>query len=93
MDKRSILALMTASITMIMSGHLILANANASNEWNNSCYDAGYDDGQNNPFNRDTYDHCADEDGGDQAYYDGFIDGCMSVEGNTRDVCESATDA
>ena len=26
-------------------------------------------------------------------YYNGFIDGCMSVEGNTQDVCESATDA
>jgi hypothetical protein len=26
------------------------------------------------------------------AYYDAFIEGCMSVEGNTRDVCEAATD-
>ena len=25
-------------------------------------------------------------------YYTGFIDGCISVEGNTMDVCESATD-
>jgi hypothetical protein len=65
----------------------------SGSEWNDSCYDAGYDDGQNNPFNHDTYDHCADEEGGDQAYYDGFIDGCMSVEGNTRGICESATDA
>jgi hypothetical protein len=81
---------MTGSITMVMSGHLMIVNA--SNDWN-SCYNAGYDDGQNNPFNHDTYDHCADEDGGDQAYYDGFIDGCMSVEGNTREICESATDA
>jgi hypothetical protein len=29
----------------------------------------------------------------DKAYYEGFIDGCTSVEGNTREVCESATDA
>ena len=25
-------------------------------------------------------------------YYDAYIEGCMS-EGNTRDMCESATDA
>jgi hypothetical protein len=48
--------------------------------------------GQNGPFNDATYDHCGDEATGDQAYLDGFIDGCMSVEGNTRDICESATD-
>ena len=48
--------------------------------------------GQNGPFSVDTYDHCGDEKGGDEAYYKGFIDGCMPVEGNTKDVCESATD-
>ncbi|MGC1132893.1 MAG: hypothetical protein WA941_08720 [Nitrososphaeraceae archaeon] len=26
------------------------------------------------------------------SYYHGFVNGCMSVEGNTREVCESATD-
>jgi hypothetical protein len=26
-------------------------------------------------------------------YNDNYVDGCMSVEGNTRDKCESATDA
>ena len=60
--------------------------------WNDSCRDAGFKDGQDHPFNHATYDHCGDEQGGADAYYDGFIDGCMSVEGNTRDVCESATD-
>ena len=60
--------------------------------WNDSCYDAGYDDGQNGPFSEPTWDHCGDEEGGDDAYYDGFIDGCMDVD-NSRDVCESATDA
>lgn len=62
-------------------------------EWSHGCYDSGYKAGQNGPFSQDTYDHCGDEIGGDDAYYLGFIDSCMSVEGNTRDVCESATDA
>jgi hypothetical protein len=61
--------------------------------WNDSCRDSGYRDGQNGPFNQGTYDHCGDEYNGDDSYNNGFIDGCMSIEGNTRDVCESATDA
>ena len=59
---------------------------------NDSCRETGFNDGQNGPFKGGTYDHCGNEANGDKAYYDGFIDGCMSVEGNTRDVCESATD-
>lgn len=54
---------------------------------NNSCYKTGYDDGRDHPFDRSTFEEC------DGAYYEGFIEGCMSVEGNTRDVCESASDA
>ena len=49
-------------------------------DWNESCKDSGYDDGQNHAFQVGTYDHCGDESGGDWAYYDGFIDGCMSVK-------------
>jgi hypothetical protein len=62
-------------------------------DWRNSCYDSGYRAGQDGPFSQPTYDHCGDEYNGDDSYYDGFIDGCMSVSGNTMDVCESATDA
>jgi hypothetical protein len=51
-----------------------------------SCYDRGIIDGEDHPFNQGTYDRCGDE------YYQGFIQGCMSVEGNDRDICESATD-
>ncbi len=74
-----------------------ISNSNSANEgsdesWNDSCYDAGYDDGQNGPFSEPTWHHCGDEEGGDDAYYDGFIDGCMDAD-NSRDVCESATDA
>lgn len=53
-----------------------------------SCYGAGYEDVRNVPLNGGTYlDNCYEK------YYDGFIDVCMSVQGNTRDVCEYATDA
>ena len=33
------------------------------------CFDEGYEDGQNHPFNQDLYDECG------QSYYNGFIDG------------------
>ena len=56
------------------------------------CYAAGYEDGQTGPFDTEVYHHCGDKDNGDDAYYNGFINGCIEVN-NTRDVCISATDA
>jgi hypothetical protein len=89
----AIFALMAISLSLITGGQAfgIQAALHAVSS-SSSCYDAGYEDGRDNPFNHDTYDHCADS-GEDDEYYDGFIEGCMSIEGNTRDVCESATDA
>jgi hypothetical protein len=58
------------------------------------CYDVGYEDGRNGPFERDAFtDNCGSTKNlEDNRYYQGFIDGCMSVEGNTKDICETATD-
>ena len=60
-----------------------------------ACYDNGYRQGQDDPFDRGNYDSCerfrSDNDG-KNPYYEGFIDGCRSVEGNTEEICESATD-
>jgi hypothetical protein len=57
------------------------------------CYDAAYGDGQDFPFDGGANDFCRQftNDQGNP-YYTGFIDGCMSIQGNTIDVCESATD-
>ena len=52
-----------------------------------SCEGDGLYDGKNNPFSQELYDMCG------ETYYDAFIEGCMSVEGNTERVCEQATDA
>ena len=64
-----------------------LTTVNASSDYSISCYERGIIDGEDHPFNQITYDNCRDQ------YYQGFIEGCMSVDGNSRDVCESATDA
>lgn len=60
---------------------------NGSSESEINCYEKGFRDGEEYPFNQNTYDDCGDD------YYRGFIKGCMSVEGNTREACELATDA
>lgn len=56
----------------------------------NECWYDGYEDGQNNPFSQDRNEEC--EDKGNQ-YYRAFLHGCESVEGNSKDSCEKATDA
>lgn len=54
------------------------------------CYAAGFEDGQTGPFDSEVYhDNCE----GEGKYLDGFIDGCMSIDANTKEVCEGATDA
>jgi hypothetical protein len=62
---------------------------------NVGCDDAGHRDRRNGEFSREVFgDNCGSmENAEDNSYYNGFIEGCMSVEGNTREVCESATDA
>jgi len=51
------------------------------------CYQAGKDDGRDSQFSQSEFDTCG------SSYEHGFIKGCLSVDGNTRDVCNSAEDA
>ncbi len=64
----------------------VITTVAASSEKGVSCFDRGFIDGEDHPFNQRTFDHCGDD------YYQGFISGCVSVESNSRDTCESATD-
>jgi hypothetical protein len=64
-----------------------LSSVYASSDDVVNCYERGIIDGEDHPFNQGTYDRCGDD------YYQGFLQGCISVEGNDRDICESATDA
>jgi hypothetical protein len=75
-------------ILLVLGIAMITQNAFASHGTDEaSCEGDGLYDGKNNPFSQELYDMCGD------TYYQAFIEGCMSVEGNTRDVCESAADA
>lgn len=61
------------------------------------CWVDGYDDGQDNPFDQDRHRDCifnnVEKSESDlccncKPYYEGFMYGCMSVEGNTQEDCE-----
>lgn len=78
-----LIPLLLLSMT-IGSQSFVYAGNNNDNEV--SCFDRGIIDGEDHPFSQRTYDNCGDD------YYQGFIEGCMSIEGNSKDSCESATD-
>lgn len=52
----------------------------------NKCWDDGFEDGQNNPFNQERFEGCHDYQ---DMYYKGFIAGCKSA-GNTKEMCASS---
>ncbi|MDQ3840213.1 MAG: hypothetical protein M3297_13210 [Thermoproteota archaeon] len=56
-----------------------------------ACKADGYEAGQDGSFSQGLYDTCQEIGAGD-AYYNGFIEGCMDAD-NSREVCEQATDA
>ena len=58
-------------------------------EEDDDCFNTGHRDGRDHPFDHEKYEDCK---AAASSYYHGFINGCMSVEGNTREICESATD-
>lgn len=51
------------------------------------CYQAGKDDGRDSQFSQSEFDTCG------SSYEHGFMKGCLSADGNTRDICNSAEDA
>lgn len=53
------------------------------------CYDDGYEDGQNNPYDHERDFRC--DEFGSPEYYDGFIAGCVDAD-NTKEICENFTD-
>jgi hypothetical protein len=53
-------------------------------------YNSGYVDGLNNPYNTTIFDEKNDRYL--QGYADGFMEGCLDVEGNTEKACENAKD-
>jgi hypothetical protein len=60
---------------------------------NSDCFHEGYNDGRDNPFSLEKYRDCGGSMGpGNNAYYNGFVAGCLSVSGNTAEECEQATD-
>jgi hypothetical protein len=51
------------------------------------CFQAGKDDGRDSQFSQSEFDTCG------SSYEHGFMKGCLSVDGNTRDICNNAEDS
>jgi hypothetical protein len=83
--------IITTTTTMAIAMAMVLTvapNAFASHSSDaNACENDGLYDGKNNPFSQEMLDMCGD------IYTDAFIRGCMSIDDNSRDDCETATDS
>ena len=65
----------------------VIVNSVTSALASSAGYKAGYRDGRDHPFSQEKFSKYGDP------YLRGFMDGCMSVPGNTRAACNGATDA
>lgn len=61
---------------------------NASDDENDPCYKAGYEAGRSGSFNQTQQSGCGSTG---QAYYEGFISGCISSGGGDYSACDSKT--
>lgn len=64
--------------------------AYGSDERNDPCYNAGFNDGQSQPYNQTKYDECGNNG---RAYYEGFLSGCISGQGKDYFSCQKTTNA
>lgn len=90
-DKRLVLVLLSAlllTISLVLQTPWAFASHGSSPA---ACEADGYEAGQDGPFSQELYETCEEIGAGDR-YYDGFLEGCMDAD-NSREVCESATDA
>jgi hypothetical protein len=68
---------------MILSAASGFSPANAKPGHHN-CHSKGVEDGKNNPIDQSQIDN--------KCYLNGFMKGCLSIEGNTEDICNSDED-
>jgi hypothetical protein len=63
----------------------------ANNPQNQACYNSGFSDGQrNNAYNQGQFSQCGVNG---KAYYEGFINGCISGQGKTFFACQQLTNS
>jgi hypothetical protein len=55
---------------------------------NDPCYNAGYDAGRSGTFNQTQQSNCGSNS---QAYYEGFISGCIAFGGGDYSACDAKT--
>jgi hypothetical protein len=59
------------------------------NDENDPCYNAGYEAGRSGTFNQTQQSNCGSTG---QAYYEGFISGCIAFGGGDYSACDAKTE-
>ncbi|MGH9988674.1 MAG: hypothetical protein ACRD8W_32490 [Nitrososphaeraceae archaeon] len=63
-------------------------NDDENNDENDPCYKAGFEAGSSGSFNQTQQSNCGSTG---QAYYEGFISGCISSDGGDYSACDAKT--
>lgn len=76
-----------SATVLVLATLLVINSVTSVIASKNDGYKVGYKDGRDHPFSQEKFSKFGD------SYLRGFMDGCISVPGNTRAACNSATDA
>jgi hypothetical protein len=100
MQQIYLIAILVLSTSIPFAGNMFAYGTNNQNDNNNqnnndprnqACYNAGFTDGrQNNPYSQTMFSQCGVNG---QAYYQGFLSGCISGQGKDFFSCQKLTGA
>lgn len=83
------IALLMDNLASLSFGNsMVYASDDENDDENDPCYKAGYEAGRSGSFNQTQQSGCGSTG---QAYYEGFISGCISSGGGDYSACDSKT--
>lgn len=84
----TIVASLSAGNSMVYGSSDDDEDDNDNDNENDPCYNAGFEAGRSGSFNQTQQSDCSNTG---QAYYEGFISGCISSGGGDYSACNSKT--
>ena len=82
----AITLLSTIAASLSFGNSMVYASDDENDDENDPCYKAGYEAGHSGSFNQTQRSGCGTTG---QAYYEGFISGCISSGGGDYSACDS----
>jgi hypothetical protein len=87
----TIVLLSTIGASLSVGNSMVYGNSDdddENNDENDPCYKAGFEAGSSGSFNQTQQSNCGSTG---QAYYEGFISGCISSGGGDYSACDAKT--